>query len=82
MSASSQSLEEKVTAKTLIWVAILSVAIAFFWNFFENFLPPLARCTQRVNALLTPIDFVGGPFCRFLGCYGASVFSAFAEALH
>jgi hypothetical protein len=74
MSASSQSLEEKVTAKTLIWVAILSVAIAFFWNFFENFLPPLARCTQRVNALLTPIDFVGGPFVAFLAVMALQYF--------
>ena len=68
MSASKEVVEEKVTVKTLIWVAVLSIVMAFFWNFFEALLPPSARCTQRVNTLLpTPgTEFVGGPFVALL----------------
>ncbi|MBS7617221.1 hypothetical protein KEJ25_01195, partial [Candidatus Bathyarchaeota archaeon] len=60
--------EEKITGGAFLWITVLSIITAFFWNFFEALLPPLARCTQRVNTLLpTPgTEFVGGPFVAFL----------------
>ncbi|MEM2373636.1 MAG: hypothetical protein QXI11_04255 [Thermoproteota archaeon] len=41
----SEKVEEKVTVKTLMWVAILSVLMTCIFNFFIFFLPPSAYCT-------------------------------------
>jgi hypothetical protein len=68
MSKSSQSIEERVTVKTLIWVAILSVVLTVFWDLFTVFLPPMMYCTQNVSNLIPAfgIELLGGPFIAFL----------------
>jgi hypothetical protein len=64
MSKSNQSLEERVTVKTLIWVAILAVVLTAFWDAFTLFLPTVAFCTQNVSNLIpTPgVCLMGAPF--------------------
>lgn len=49
---------------TLIWIAILSIALTVFWDLFALFLPPVASCTQNVSSVIpTPgVELMGGPF--------------------
>ena len=64
MSASSRSLEEKVTVKTLIWVAILSAVLTFISTMWHAFLPYIARCNFTGLGVICsePAEMVGMPF--------------------
>lgn len=59
---------EKFTVITLIWIAILSVALTIFWDLFALFLPPVASCTQNVSSVIpTPgVELMGGPFLMLI----------------
>ncbi|RLI23794.1 hypothetical protein DRO58_08485 [Candidatus Bathyarchaeota archaeon] len=80
---SSEYKPERLSAKTLIWVAVLSICLTVFWNFFEALLPQAARCTQRVNALIpTPgSEFVGGPFVALLAVMALQYIQPFRRYL-
>ncbi|RLI27572.1 hypothetical protein DRO58_04040 [Candidatus Bathyarchaeota archaeon] len=63
-----ERVDGKVTVKTLLWVATLSIAMTVICNFFVFWLPPIASCTQNVGNLIpTPgIDLMGWPFATVL----------------
>jgi len=64
MSKSTQSLEEKVTVKTLVWVAILSAVLTFISTMWHAFLPFIARCNFTGLGVICsePAEMVGMPF--------------------
>ena len=56
----------------LAMVALLSIGLTIFWNFFIIFLPEFAVCTQSVSNLIPVpgLDMMGGPFVMFLVVMG------------
>jgi len=73
MSTSGEkAVEEMVTVKTLIWVAILAVVLTAFWDAFTLLLPRVAFCTQNVSNLIPAfgVELMGIPFLMLLFSMG------------
>jgi len=66
--STSKEVVEKITATTLLIIAIITVLMTCLFNIFIFWLPPSAYCTQSVSVLIpTPgLDLLGWPFIIIL----------------